>query len=136
MITKSTTMLYVADTTATMKFWTEKVGFVLLATADYGEAISYEIAPSTDSATKFGLHQKDWVAANSPGVNTGFPSLLFETENLEAEHQRLTQAGVVTNPIMEYQGMVHFTFVDNEGNYIAVRETGSKNRRRYSSFKG
>ncbi|MGT2964875.1 VOC family protein [Streptococcus acidominimus] len=125
MITTSTTMLYVADTKAAMEFWTGKIGFVLLDTADHGEAISYEIAPSADSATKFGIHDKEWVATANPGMNVGFPSLLFETDNLEAEYERLTQAGVATNPIMDYQGMRHFTFADHEGNYIAVREATS-----------
>lgn len=126
MITTSTTMLYVADTEAAMKFWTEKVGFVLLETADYGEAISYEIAPSLDATTKFGIHDKEWVAKANPGMNVGFPSLLFETDNLKAEYERLSQAGVTTNPIMEYQGMVHFTFADNEGHYIAIKEAPIK----------
>ncbi|MEW4353396.1 VOC family protein [Streptococcus pneumoniae] len=125
MISKSTTMLYVENTKAAMEFWTEKMGFVLLDTADYGDAISYEIAPSKDAETKFGLHQKDWVAKNNPDMNVGFPSLLFETEDLEAEYERLSKAGVATNPIMEYQGMTHFTFADNEGNYIAVRENNT-----------
>lgn len=120
MITKSTTMLYVTDTKAAMEFWTEKMGFVLLKTEDFGEAVSYEIAPSTDSATKFGIHDKEWGAKANPGMNVGFPSLLFEADDLEAEYDKLTAAGVTTNPIMEYQGMVHFTFADNEGNYIAV----------------
>lgn len=119
-------MLYVADTEATMKFWTEKVGFVLLETADYGEAISYEIAPSLDATTKFGIHDKEWVAKANPGMNVGFPSLLFETDHLKAEYERLSQAGVTTNPIMEYQGMVHFTFADNEGHYIAIKEAPTK----------
>lgn len=122
MITKSTTMLYVQDTEATMAFWTEKLGFVLLETNDYGQAISYEIAPSATSATKFGIHNKDWVAQNSPGLALEFPSLLFETDDLEAEYQRLTASGVTTNPISEYQGMVHFTFADNEGHFIAVTQ--------------
>ncbi|MBF0778049.1 VOC family protein [Streptococcus cuniculi] len=126
MITKSTTMLYVTDTKAAMEFWTEKIGFVLLETADYGEAVSYEIAPSTDAAIKFGIHDKDWVAKANPTMNLGFPSLLFETEDLEAEYERLSKAGVATNPIMEYQGMRHFTFADLEGNYIAVKESNKR----------
>lgn len=120
MITKSATMLYVNDTKAAIEFWTQKMGFVLLDTQDFGEAVSYEIAPSQDAAIKFGIHDKEWVAKANPGMNTGFPSLLFEADDLEAEYEKLTAAGVATNPIMEYNGMVHFTFADNEGNYIAI----------------
>lgn len=123
MISKSTTMLYVSDTDAAFKFWTEKMGFVLIDQATAGETQSYEIVATKDSQTKFGLHNKELVAQANPGMNVGFPSLLFEADDLEAEYERLTANGVNTNPIMEYQGMVHFTFSDNEGNYIAVRKT-------------
>ncbi|MGT2958657.1 glyoxalase [Streptococcus bovimastitidis] len=123
MISKSTTMLYVNDTEAAMTFWTEKMGFVITDQADSEDFKSFEVAPSLDSATKFGIHNKDMVAQANPGMNVGFPSLLFETDDLEAEYKTLTENGVATNPIMEYQGMVHFTFQDNEGNYIAVRQT-------------
>ncbi|MBF0775323.1 glyoxalase/bleomycin resistance/extradiol dioxygenase family protein [Streptococcus azizii] len=114
MITASTTMLYVTDTKAAMTFWTEKMGFVLLETADHGEAVSYEVAPSSDAATKFGIHDQQWVAKANPNMNVGFPSLLFETEDLEAEYERLTQAGVTTNPIMEYQGMSNVILNKNQ----------------------
>ncbi|CAM4125645.1 glyoxalase [Streptococcus penaeicida] len=123
MISKSTTMLYVNDTEAAMTFWTEKMGFVITDQADSEGFKSFEVAPSLDSATKFGIHNKDMVAQANPGMNIGFPSLLFETDDLEAEYKTLTENGVATNPIMEYQGMVHFTFQDSEGNYIAVRQT-------------
>ncbi|MTB35962.1 VOC family protein [Streptococcus uberis] len=123
MISKSTTMLYVNDTEAAMTFWTEKMGFVITDQADSEGFKSFEVAPSLDSATKFGIHNKDMVAQANPGMNVGFPSLLFEADDLEAEYKTLTENGVDTNPIMEYQGMVHFTFQDNEGNYIAVRQT-------------
>ncbi|AUC24573.1 glyoxalase/bleomycin resistance/extradiol dioxygenase family protein [Streptococcus uberis] len=123
MISKSTTMLYVNDTEAAMTFWTEKMGFVITDQADSEGFKSFEVAPSLDSATKFGIHNKDMVAQANPGMNVDFPSLLFEADDLEAEYKTLTENGVATNPIMEYQGMVHFTFQDNEGNYIAVRQT-------------
>ncbi|WP_203265861.1 VOC family protein [Streptococcus uberis] len=123
MISKSTTMLYVNDTEAAMTFWTEKMGFVITDQADSEGFKSFEVAPSLDSATKFGIHNKDMVAQANPGMNIDFPSLLFEADDLEAEYKTLTENGVATNPIMEYQGMVHFTFQDNEGNYIAVRQT-------------
>lgn len=123
MISKSTTMLYVNDTEAAMTFWTEKMGFVITDQADSEGFKSFEVAPSLDSVTKFGIHNKDMVAQANPGMNVDFPSLLFEADDLEAEYKILTENGVATNPIMEYQGMVHFTFQDNEGNYIAVRQS-------------
>lgn len=122
MIKKSTTMIYVENTKKAMEFWTEKLEFVLLETSDFGDAVSYEIAPSKNSVTKFCLHDKNWVAKNNPQMNVGFPSLMFEVENLEETYNKLTEKGVKTNVIMEFGGLRHFTFSDNENNYIAVKE--------------
>ncbi|EHI70135.1 glyoxalase/bleomycin resistance/extradiol dioxygenase family protein [Streptococcus ictaluri] len=122
MIIKSTTMLYVADTKAALTFWTEKMGFVLIDQSTNGDSTSYEVAPSAESAIAFGLHDKETVAKANPGMPLAFPSLLFSVANLEEEYQRLDDAGVTINPIMEYQGMRHFTFTDNEGHYIAISQ--------------
>ncbi|MGT2933242.1 VOC family protein [Streptococcus catagoni] len=125
MISKTTTMLYVSDPKAAMAFWTEKMGFILIETQEHSDATSYEIAPSRASNSKFCIHDKNWVAKHNPGMNTGFPSLLFETEDLKAEYEKLSAAGVSTNPIVDFQGMTHFTFSDMEGNYMAIKEVKS-----------
>lgn len=66
MITKSTTMLYVADTEAALQFWSEQVGFVLVDQAQQERTSSYEIAPNKESAISFGLHNKEIVTAANP----------------------------------------------------------------------
>lgn len=78
MITKSTTMLYVADTEAALQFWTEQVGFVLVDQAQQERTSSYEIAPNKESAISFGLHNKEIVTAANPGMDLGFPSLYLK----------------------------------------------------------
>lgn len=122
MIIKSTTMLYYTDTVAAKDFWTEKLGFIATDEQAYDNVISYEIANNENREVIFGIHQKDWVAGNNPGMNIGFPSLLFETEDLEADRERLVANGVEATPIMEHQGMIHFAFPDCEGNYIAITQ--------------
>lgn len=120
MILKSTTMLYYTNTAEAMVFWTEKMGFILTQTEDYGDVTSYEIASNANRDIIFGIHDKNWVAQANPGMNVGFPSLLFETDDLEAERERLLAVGVEATPIMEHQGMIHFAFPDCEGNYMAI----------------
>lgn len=115
-------MLYVQQPAEYVQFWIEKVGFVLLQETHHGEVVSYEIAPSQHSGYSFGIHSKKWVSEMSPELNTSFPSLLLESNQLEKEHQRLKEAGITVHPIEEYNGMLHFTFVDAEGNYIAVTQ--------------
>ncbi len=115
-------MLYVEDTKAAMTFWTEKVGFSLLETSEYPGATSYVIAPSEKAEAQYGIHDKNWVATNNPGMNVGFPSLLLATDDLKKTYDELTARGVTTHPITEHQGLIHFSFADNEGNYVAVQE--------------
>lgn len=72
MITKSTTILYVADTEAALQFWSEQVGFVLIDQAQQEGTSSYEIAPNKESAISFCLHNKEIVAAANPGMDLVF----------------------------------------------------------------
>ncbi|WP_221913688.1 VOC family protein [Streptococcus halichoeri] len=126
MIQKSTTMLYMKDPKAAADFWCQKVGFLLIEETPMGETRSYQIAPSLDASFSFGIHDQQLVAAQNPELNLGFPSVLLETDDLQSTHAKLTKAGVKTNPIMDFQGMVHFTFVDTENHYIAVRQAPTK----------
>lgn len=101
------------------------MGFIVTQTEEYDiedqrTVTSYEIANNSDRQVTFGIHDKAWVAGNNPEMNVGFPSLLFETDDLEAEHARMSQAGIDVTPIMDHMGMIHFAFPDCEGNYIAI----------------
>ncbi|ESU33479.1 glyoxalase [Bacillus sp. 17376] len=116
-------MLYVNDQDVAIKFWTEKLGFVVKAEEDNGSGFRWiEIAPSLDSATSIVLHDKEFVAKMSPGLNLGTPSLMFYSENLEEFRNDLSNKNVFVGEIVNMPSGRVFNFADDEENYFAVME--------------
>ncbi|WNF24938.1 VOC family protein [Mesobacillus jeotgali] len=116
-------MLYVNDQDAAVKFWTDKLGFVVNAEEDNGQGMRWiEISPSKESETSIVLHNKEFVAKMSPGVNLGTPSLMFYSENLEEFRSDLSNKNVFVGEIVNMPSGRVFNFADDEENYFAVME--------------
>jgi lactoylglutathione lyase len=116
-------MLYVNDQDVAVKFWTEKLGFVVKAEEDNGAGFRWiEIAPNSDSETSIVLHNKEFVAKMSPELNLGTPSLLFYSENLEIFRSDLSSKNVFVGEIVNMPSGRVFNFADDEENYFAVME--------------
>lgn len=116
-------MLYVNDQDAAVKFWTEKLGFVVRAEEDNGQGFRWiEISPSKESETTIVLHNKEFVAKMSPGLNLGTPSLMFYSNNLEEFRSQLSNKNVVVGEIVNMPSGRVFNFADDEENYFAVME--------------
>lgn len=94
-------MLYVNDQDVAIKFWTEKLNFVVKAEEDNGAGFRWiEIAPSFDSETSIVLHNKEFVAKMSPELNLGTPSLMFYSEDLEKFRNDLSDKNVFVGEIV------------------------------------
>ncbi|CAM3126196.1 VOC family protein [Streptobacillus felis] len=106
-------MIYVENTTESMKFWTEKVGLVLLETMENDENISYVIAPKLDSEVKLVLHDKEWVRSINPEINLRTPSILMESENIKKTYHEFIEKGINVNPVVDLGFMKTFNFSDN-----------------------
>ncbi|MCG3086854.1 VOC family protein [Sporosarcina cyprini] len=115
-------MLYVNDQEKAMQFWTEKVGFHVLADETAGPMRWIEIAPAQDSETSLVLHDKEAVARMSPGLHLGTPSLLFYSDRFEQLRSQLLEHQVTVGEIMEMPSGRTFNFADEEENYFAVME--------------
>ncbi|MBT2682329.1 VOC family protein [Bacillus sp. ISL-37] len=116
-------MLYVNDQDVAVKFWTEKMGFVVRAEEDNEAGFRWiEIAPSLDSETCIVLHDKEFVEKMSPGLNLGTPSLMFYSENLEEFRSDLSNKNVLVGEIVNMPSGRVFNFADDEENYFAVME--------------
>ncbi|MBS4172818.1 VOC family protein [Bacillus sp. FJAT-49736] len=116
-------MLYVNDQEESVKFWTEKAGFTLIAEQDNGQGFKwFEIAPTKDSQTTIILHNKQLVAEMSPELNLGTPSLMFFSEDLEALYKDFTDKNITVGEMVQMPSGKVFNFADNEGNYFAVLE--------------
>jgi len=117
-------MLYVNDQDRAREFWTEKAGFTVISEVNNQEIGMrwIEIAPSTGAETSIILHNKEFVAKMSPGLNLGTPSLMFYTENLDQLHSDLSNKNVKVGDIVTMPTGRVFNFADDEENYFAVME--------------
>lgn len=116
-------MLYVNNQDEAVDFWTEKVGFSVISEEDNGQGMRWiEIAPTKDAETSIILHNKEFVAKMSPGVNLGTPSLMFFTENFDQLHNDLSKNSITVGEIVNMPSGRVFNFADGEENYFAVME--------------
>ncbi|MBW3112457.1 VOC family protein [Bacillus sp. MCCB 382] len=116
-------MVYVDNQDAAVQFWTEKVGFTVKAEEDNGQGMRWiEVAPTKDVETSIILHNKEFVAKMSPGLNLGTPSLMFFTDRLDEFYTDLSNKNVTVGEIVEMPGGRVFNFADGEENYFAVME--------------
>ncbi|GAE32882.1 VOC family protein [Halalkalibacter hemicellulosilyticus] len=116
-------MLYVNNQDKAVNFWTEKLGFTVIAEENNGQGMRWiEIAPKKEAETTIILHSKEFVAKMSPGLNLDTPSLMFFSENLEQLHSDLTKKEITVGEIVNMPSGRVFNFADNEENYFAVME--------------
>jgi len=116
-------MLYVNNQDEALNFWTEKVGFAVIAEENNGQGMRWiEIAPTQDAETTIILHNKEFVAKMSPGLNLGTPSLMFVVDNLDQLHSDLSNKNVKVGDIVTMPSGRVFNFADFEDNYFAVME--------------
>ena len=67
-----------------VNFWTEKVGFHVVAEEDNQQGMRWiEIAPKSGAETSIILHNKEVISKMSPELNLGTPSLMFFSESLD-----------------------------------------------------
>ncbi|KZE67748.1 glyoxalase [Fictibacillus phosphorivorans] len=115
-------MLYVNNQDESVDFWTKKLGFSVISEENNDQMRWIEVAPSKDSETSIILHNKEFVANMSPGLNLGTPSLMFFTENLEQLHNELSNNNITVGEIVNMPSGRVFNFADHEENYFAVME--------------
>ncbi|MGK7377184.1 VOC family protein [Planococcus sp. 1R117A] len=115
-------MLYVNDQDEAVRFWTENLGFEVVAEESNGEMRWIEIAPERGAETTIILHNKEIIAQMSPELNLGTPSLMFFTENLDQLYNKLSEQNITVGEIVEMPSGRVFNFADREENYFAVME--------------
>jgi len=113
-------MLYVDNQDQARNFWTEKLGFQVVAEEDDGQGMRWiEIAPP-GADTTIVLQNKEFVAKMSPGLNLGTPSLMFYTDDADRLHEELKNKNVKVGELMDIPSGRVFNFADDEENYFAV----------------
>ncbi|MCP1395788.1 MULTISPECIES: VOC family protein [Bacillus cereus group] len=116
-------MLYVNNQDETVQFWTEKVGFQIIAEENNGNGFRWiEIAPSKEAGTSIVLHDKALIAKMQPELNLNTPSLMFFSNDLDRLYKDLSEKNVTVGQVVDLPTGRAFNFADNENNYFAVME--------------
>ena len=69
-------MLYVNNQDEALNFWTEKVGFHVVAEEDNNQGMRWiEIAPTKDAETSIILHNKEVIFKNEPRIKSWYTIL-------------------------------------------------------------
>ncbi|NLZ34086.1 VOC family protein [Clostridium isatidis] len=115
--------IYVENQEKAKEFWTEKVGFVVKAENPMGPNMTWlEVGPSEDEFTTFVLYEKKLMKAQNPDINTGHPSVLLSTNNIDETYNKLKEKNVKVDELMKMPYGSMFTFYDQDGNQYLVRE--------------
>lgn len=116
-------MVYVNDQDKAAQFWTEIMGFRIIADRDKDqEHRGIEIGPADGAETSIILYNKDFVAKMSPGVTLGTPSLMFISDQFDQLYSSLKDKNIIVGDIVQLPGGRVFNFADYEDNYFAVME--------------
>lgn len=115
-------MVYVNDQQKVADFWTQQVGFTMIAEEQHDMMRWIEIAPTAQNETTIILHDKALIEKLSPELNFGTPSLMFTTDDIDALYAKLTQQEVTVGELVTIPAGRVFNFADPEGNYFAVMQ--------------
>lgn len=113
--------IFVQNQEVARKFWIEQMGFQIVFEQPMQQHTWLEVAPKT-GGTRFVLYDKALMKTQNPNANTGHPSLILSTTNIEQTHATLKGNGVNIEPIshMPYGKMCSFS--DPDGNNYMLRE--------------
>ena len=115
--------LYVNDQEESKKFWTKKIGFIIIDEHNLGPNSKWiEVGPRGEDVTSFVLYDKHQVSAKNPTIDLSHPSLLLKASNIERTYLDLKENGVVVGEFMDMPSGKMFTFKDPDGNSYIMRE--------------
>jgi predicted enzyme related to lactoylglutathione lyase len=109
----SETMLFVGDLDEAIRFYTQSLGWKLEERFDWGFAYI-----NIDGSHRLGLMLASaWTRDFADGEGLPQPRVALQTDDFDAEHARLAQAGVHMGAITESEGGVRaVNFVDTDNN--------------------
>ncbi|WP_353419596.1 VOC family protein [Staphylococcus delphini] len=115
-------MLYVQDQEKTKQFWTSYFDFQVASDETFQGMRVITLKPTDVTQTAIVLQDKAKVEAMGMGVNTGTPSLMFGTTDIDALYDDLKSKGIQVGEKMTLPTGTVFNFADDENNYFAVRQ--------------
>lgn len=114
-------VLYVSDAEKAASFWTTNFEFEIKNEVLAGEHKVITVG-ATNSQTNFELVPLALMEGNPFNLNLGLPSICLTTDDLQAEHKRLTDLGVNVTEISDHGGRMSFAVIDDEQNAFAIAQ--------------
>ncbi|HEC2177100.1 TPA: VOC family protein [Staphylococcus delphini] len=115
-------MLYVQDQEKAKQFWISHFDFQVASDETFQGMRVITLKPTDAAQTAIVLQDKAKVEAMGMGVNTGTPSLMFGTTDIDALYDDLKSKGIQVSEKMTLPTGTVFNFADDENNYFAVRQ--------------
>jgi catechol 2,3-dioxygenase-like lactoylglutathione lyase family enzyme len=111
----------VSDQEQAKRFYTEQLGFELLAEATFGDELRWiQVGPAGGQAS---LTLVTWFDEMPAGSLRG---LVIETDDLDGDYAAMSGRGVrFLGPPASQAGGTFATFVDPDGNQLSLRQAGS-----------
>lgn len=111
----------VSDQDRALRFYTEQLGFELLAEAQFGDELRWlQVSPVGSQAS---LTLVTWFDEMPAGSLRG---LVIETDDLDADYAAMTGRGVsFLGPPAPQPGGTFATLSDPDGNQLSLRQAGS-----------
>jgi lactoylglutathione lyase len=119
MITQlATVSIYVNNQSAAEEFWTDKIGFRVLAKHDMQNGLHWvEVGPATSTA-RVVLYPR----ALMPDWNERKPSIIFECNDVDETYRELRERGVeFQSPPVQMKWGKFSTFRDPDGNEFLIK---------------
>ncbi|HEC2146416.1 TPA: VOC family protein [Staphylococcus delphini] len=115
-------MLYVQDQEKAKQFWISNFDFQVASDETFQGMRVITLKPTDAAQTAIVLQDKAKVEAMGMGVNTGTPSLMFGTTDIDTLYDDLKSKGIQVGEKMTLPTGTVFNFADDENNYFAVRQ--------------
>lgn len=112
-------VLYVNDSAACLRFWTEQVGMVEKGRIQV-DGFSVVKVGFADQDFDFELVPLDLMKDNPDGLDLATPSIAFRVDELHTARAELVAKGVQATEVGEHSGIASFAFPDNEDRWFAV----------------
>ncbi|MCP1640036.1 hypothetical protein J2T50_001759 [Streptococcus gallinaceus] len=120
MFTKETgIMLYVDRVAAEKEFWSS-IGFVIFNESEMMGYETFDMKPHRDSTLTFTVYANELIRQVSPEVIDMKPSVLFETDDIEALRVKVAAVTDTASPVNQ-EPFPNFNFANPSGHYFAVK---------------
>lgn len=114
-------MLYVENVEESVKFW-ESIGFKVVGENALPEGFKSFEVKADKGETSFVIFDKEFIKKYSPMVSLETPSLMFNTDDIDALYNDFKEKGITVGELAEMPGMRVFNFADKEAHYFAVMQ--------------